>query len=565
MAEPSKWLMGVYFVCCLISYACDILRPLIASFVIGALVEQNTNATYSYILLYAVVALGYRLTEIATWRLYSIEAGRDNVKIHDKVFRKIIDIDGDFTREVKKGRFMNSINGDLFNVSEIGTEMIDLVLLMVQIPVVLIIVGTYNLLFIVPIVISAVIYFKIRDHSDRKFNDLWEKKREEDDNYSGLIGQVGDGLQEVKAFNMLPRLQKKLNVIQNRYNVYYKKERYYRRVWGLDSQFSYYIFQVFLYILLTVFLMNGKIELNVLIMVVSYHQQLVKSLVGDLGAEMDQMRQRGISLKRVERILKYQPKNKKEFGRTGIEKLRGQIEFKNITLKIGQKKILNKVSFKVKPHESIAIVGFPGTGKTMILDMILRLQQPTEGKILLDNIDINEYSREIYTSSVAVANQVPFVFNLSIRDNLGFASTNIKEQIKACKIVGIHNFIETLPQGYGTILKENASNVSGGQKQMISIARAILTDAEVLLLDDITTSLDPDTATFVPRLINRLKKSHTVIVVTKKPEIMMVADRIMVLDKGKIEAIGTHKELLKESKTYRALQFAASSRGGGLR
>lgn len=559
MAEPSKWLIGAYFVCEVLCEVCDIARPFVASFIIGALMDQNADATYLYILLYAVVALGYRLAEIATWRLYSIEAGRDNIRIHNKVFRKIIDIDANFTREVKKGRFMNSVNSDLFSISEIGTEGIELLLLFVQIPVILIIIGCYNILFAVLVAISVIIYFKIRDYSDRNFSYLWEKKREEDDNYSSLIGQVADGLQEVRTFTMLPRMSRKLNIIQNRYNTYYKKERYYRRVWALDSQFIYYGFQTLLYILMAIFLMNGKIELNILIMIISYHQKIIKSYVGGLGTYMDEMRLKSISLRRIERILNYQPKRKIEFGRTGIENLRGEIGFKNVTLRIGQNKIINNISLKIKPREVIAIVGPPGSGKTMILDMLLRLQQPTNGKILLDDIDINDFSQEIYTSSVAVANQTPFVFNISIRDNLGLADTNIKKQIQACKVVGIHDFIETLPQGYNTILRENASNVSGGQKQMISIARTILTDAEVLLLDDITTSLDPDTATFIPKLIDKLKKQHTVILVTRKPELMTAADRIVVLNQGKIEAVGTHGTLRQKSETYRALQFAASS------
>ena len=560
IVEPSKLLLCVYFVFDLICYACEIAKPFVASLIIGALMNQDSDTTYIYILVYCAVALGSRATEIITWRLYSIVAGRDYLHLHDKIFNKVINIDGSFTREIKKGRFMNTVNDDLFNVSEIGTYMIELFLATLQIPVIIAIVGSYNVLFAVLITTSAIIYFLVCDRADRNFNILWEKKREEDDNYSSLIGQVADGLQEVKSFNMLPRLRKKLNIIQNRYGAYYKKERRYRRIWGLDSKFIYYGFQTLLYIILVIFLINGKLELNILIMIVAYHQEIIQSYVGEIISRIDEIRTRYISLKRIEDVLEYQPKTKNEFGRTGIENLRGEIEFKNVTLKMGQKKIINDLSLKIKPHEVMAIVGPPGAGKTMVLDMLLRLQHPTKGKILLDDIDIDEFSREIYTSSVAVANQVPFVFNISIRDNLSFADTNIKEQIKACKTVGIHNFIETLPQGYNTILKENASNVSGGQKQMISIARTILTDAEVLLLDDITASLDPDTATFVPKLIDRLRKNHTVVLVTKKPELMAKADRIVVLNQGKIEATGTHKALMHKSETYRMLQFAASSR-----
>jgi ABC-type multidrug transport system fused ATPase/permease subunit len=177
----------------------------------------------------------------------------------------------------------------------------------------------------------------------------------------------------------------------------------------------------------------------------------------------------------------------------------------------------------------------------------------------LDGINIKEFSKEIYTSNVAVANQIPFIFNTSIRNNLNFVDTDINHQIAACKTAGIHDFIETLPLGYNTILRENGGNISGGQKQMISIARTILTNAEILLLDDITTSLDPDTARLVPNLIERIKSKHTVIMITKKPELMRIADRIIVLDHGKIADIGTHEKLLERSALYRSMQTMRSN------
>ena len=178
-------------------------------------------------------------------------------------------------------------------------------------------------------------------------------------------------------------------------------------------------------------------------------------------------------------------------------------------------------------------------------------------------IDIKEFSKEVYTSNVTVANQIPFIFNTSIRKNLNLVDTNISHQIEACKIAGIHDFIETLPRGYNTILRENGGNISGGQRQMISIARTILTDAEILLLDDVTTALDPDTAKLVPHLISRVKNDRTIIMITKKPELMRLADRVIVLDDGKIADIGTHEKLLERSALYRSMQAVKSANTSG--
>ena len=234
------------------------------------------------------------------------------------------------------------------------------------------------------------------------------------------------------------------------------------------------------------------------------------------------------------------------------------IEFKNVSLNIKKKEVLHNISFKIDHGEVVAIVGEAGSGKTMILNLLLRLYKQSGGYIKIDNTDIFEFSKKSYSNIVSVVTQKPFIFNMNIRRNLNFVDKNISNQIEACKKVGIHDFIETLPNGYNTVLRENGSNISGGQKQMISIARTILTDAEVLLLDDITTSLDPDTAKLVPSLIKNLKEDHTIVMVTKKPDLMSIADRIIVLDKGRINAVGTHKELLKNNEIYQMLQSRKS-------
>ena len=212
------------------------------------------------------------------------------------------------------------------------------------------------------------------------------------------------------------------------------------------------------------------------------------------------------------------------------------------------------MNLKIYPNQITALVGMSGTGKTSIFNLLLRPYQVDSGNIMIDNINIYEYSKEAYSSVASVVNQKPFIFGMSIRKNLDFASKDVGKQIEACKRVGIHDFISSLPDGYHTILREDGSNISGGQKQLIALARTLLSKAEILLFDEITSSLDPNTTKEVVKVLKELKKNHTVIMITHKPSMMKIADQVIVIDNGKVVGKGQHKKLLEENKYYQRLQ-----------
>ncbi|MBR3365760.1 ABC transporter ATP-binding protein [Candidatus Saccharibacteria bacterium] len=534
--------------------------PFAAAMIIKSLTDQNSDETYKNIAIFAAIAIGYRLMYYLNWRAYSWNVNYSYRRIHDKIFDKLTTVGEDFPRKIPKGAFMNTINNDIVAVGEMADELAEFFTTPFQIAAIFIIVFNYGWVYSVIFLISCIFYYYVKNQADRSYNFYWLKTRREDDRYSTFLNQVASGLQEVKTFHMLPKLHQKLGRIQTRYNRLYQKQSAEKILRDNDADFIYYGFQAILYLILIIALMNGQVALDVLILIVSYHESITTYLNDFNDACMD-IRLSHASVLHIKSILDYRPEKEFVFGNVSIDELEGHIVFDKVSLKLNHKTILKNINLDIKPHETVAIVGFPGAGKTMLFNLLLRLKRPTRGKIYLDDIDIEDFSKNIYTSSVAVANQTPFIFNTSIRNNLDFVNPDIKKQIEACKIAGIHNFIETLPQGYNTILRENASNVSGGQKQMISIARTVLTDAEIILLDDVTTSLDPNTAKLVPALLKRLEKDRTVLMITKKPELMQVADRIVVLNNGSIEAIGTHNKLMKISKTYQSLQIHSSTKG----
>lgn len=557
LADLNPWLFGVNLFTAIIYKGTMVARKFVAALIIKALTEQNAEETWTYIIIYAVIYATHKIALFFNYRAYSWNVNDSYRSLQTRVFKKLISVDPEFTRTIDKGKLMNTINNDILEIGEMNDEISEYITSFLHIIIIFIIVTIYNLPAALILAASAIIFTKGRTHFDRRYNHYWWHTQIQNDRYSNFLSQVISGLAEVKTFNMLPPLRRRLNRIQTIYDRNYYEQR--RSITSRDNDVKifYYIFHAALFAFLILMMAIGHMEIDILVLIVSYHESII-GYAKDFTDASASIRLTNAAVRRVSAILNYKPGEKLEFGNLALDHLEGGITFKNVSLSLNHHQILKNLNFKIKPHEFVAIVGYPGSGKTKLFDLILRLNKPTKGKILLDNIDIKEFSRDVYTSNVAVANQIPFIFNTSIRKNLNFVDTDIKHQIEACKIAGIHDFIETLPQGYNTILRENATNVSGGQRQMISIARTILTDAEILLLDDVTTALDPDTAKLVPRLINKLKDSRTIIMITKKPDLMKTADRIIVLDHGKISDIGTHEKLLERSKLYRSLQALKS-------
>lgn len=534
----------------------SILLPLIASMIIKYLTDGNSQMSYYCLLAFFITYVLYNIALYVNYKIYGFNMSYCYDKLTNKVLNKLVSVDNNFTRFISKGRIMNSINSDIIDIGDMNDRISEVLMGIIQIIVVLVIVGFYNIYLSFILILFSIIYITFRNNYDRKINYYHNKVVIQDDKYSTLLTQIVSGLQEIKTFNMLPKLKGRLNIIQGKFSKNYSSKRHYYTLRDNDVKIITYIFRFLLYLVLLILMVQEKIDISGLILIVSYHEYLV-DYINDLIDSTSTIREVNTAVNRINDILNYDSKEIK-FGTIDTNDIYGMIDFKNVTLKFKDKEVLHNINLKIDHNEVVAIVGEAGSGKTMLFNLLLRLFEPTKGKVTLDNINIYDFSKEIYSSSVSVVNQKPFIFNMSIRKNLNFVDTNIKHQIEACKKAGIHEFIETLPKGYNTILRENGSNISGGQKQMISIARTILSDAEVLLLDDITTSLDPDTAKLVPKLINNLKKDHTIIMITKKPDLMKEADRIVVLDKGKINDVGTHKQLIKRNEIYQMLQSRKS-------
>ena len=236
----------------------------------------------------------------------------------------------------------------------------------------------------------------------------------------------------------------------------------------------------------------------------------------------------------------------------------GEINFSDVTFAYptrADEAALSHVNLNIQPGETIALVGLSGAGKSTIIQLLQRFYDPDEGKIFLDGIDIKTMNRFEFRKSIAIVPQDPVIFASTVMENIRFGNPDAsdKEIHQAARSAAAHEFISELPQGYDTYIGERGVLLSGGQKQRVAIARAILRNAAVLLLDEATSALDAENERSVQKAFDHLSKGRTTIVVAHRLATVKKADRIIVLDKGKIMAQGNHDKLMTEKGLYARL------------
>ena len=216
--------------------------------------------------------------------------------------------------------------------------------------------------------------------------------------------------------------------------------------------------------------------------------------------------------------------------------------------------VLHDISFYVRPGQTVALLGASGSGKTTLVNLLPRFYDYTEGRILLDGVELTRYPRRYLRSQMAFVEQEPFLFSRTIRENIAYGvdrEVSEEEIIEAAKAAAIHDSIMRFPEGYDTLVGERGVTLSGGQKQRIAIARAILRDPRILILDDATSSVDAETEEIIQQALFRLMEGRTSFIIAHRFQTVMHADLILVLDHGRIAQMGSHEELIQQPGFYR--------------
>ncbi len=400
------------------------------------------------------------------------------------------------------------------------------------------------------LILTIIHLYKVKNVNEK--DKAYRKQREKT---SGLSSELVRGIRDIKMLNakdsFINEIEKNIDSLTTSQFNMRNCEINYNCAKGITAA----IINFLLVILLIYLLSNSYITISIALIAYNYRTRVLSNLIDHIGNLLTELKNFNLSSNRVFSIIDNEEFKKETFGDRHINEIKGSFEFKDVHFSYEKQEVLKGINFKIEKNETVAFVGKSGSGKTTIFALLCKLYNINSGNILIDGIDIKELDENSIRDNITIISQNPYIFNMSIKDNLKLVKEGLtdEEMIKACKMAYLHEFIESLPEKYDTIVGEGGVTLSGGQRQRLAIARAFVQNTKIILFDEATSALDNKTQKYIQKAINNMKDKYTILIIAHRLSTIINSDRIMVIDDGKIIASGTHKQLLEENKNYRDL------------
>ena len=524
----------------------------------GKMLGYFENFNKEEIIKTAIFLAGLRIIiEIVTnlWSRVVLKLnGKINFDLKSDMLESLTNFEVKNFDNTNSGLFISRLNKDTTELSELFdyiTDDLSGVILNISFIIYVLWLNIYLGLYLV---LNVVLVYILTSKKLYFYKKTKKDYKEKDEKIVGLYTDVIRGIREIKDLNLKNIVIQDVNKKQTETIKAEIKSINTRRTWSRWIKAFQHILD-FIFILLSVyFIINNTLQISSF-MIIFLYKNKVLDLISYISEIREKLADGKVSATRVFDIITYNSFSKETYGKLNIEDIKGNIEFKEVSFKYNNNELFENLSFNIKPNKMIAIVGRSGEGKSTILKLISKNYSVNSGEILIDNHNINELSEETIKNNISVVSQSPYIFNLSIKENIKLANPEATDEeiIEVCKKAQIHDVITSMEDGYNTFVGENGVILSGGQKQRIAIARALIKKSKIILLDEATSSLDNNNQEKIKNIIKDLAKDHTVIIVAHRLSTIVDSDNILVLDNHNISASGTHNELMKNCMEYKNL------------
>ena len=558
-AKDQKAKLIKYILCNFVVVIISVVVPIISANIIIYLTD---SMFYQLLMMASVLCLLELLRNMLNYfsRYYSMIIFRESfIKIQTALGKNILRLENKIIDSNSSGVFIQRLTSDTSRLADIFN------VLNLYLSRILINLGIFIAVFIISfrafiyLIVMVIVLYLIERRRVRIYNSKDKEFRKQNEKVTGFVSEIVRGLRDIKMLHSEDSFSSELHsqveeLNQSRYLMMRVNNRYNCLRFCLQD-----IFHLGLIFLLVYLIMTGNLAVANGLVIHNY-QGRVTSIIDILGILLQSIKDFNLSCSRVFAIMYSDQFSKEKFGSRHLDKVNGDFCFSHVNFHYdcNDKKVLNDLSFEVHANETVAFVGKSGAGKSTIFNLLCKMYDVDSGSITIDGVDISLLDRESIRGNITIISQSPYIFHLSIRDNLRLVQPDMTEDemIDACKLACIHDFIMSLPDRYDTVVGEGGVNLSGGQRQRLAIARAFLQKTEIILFDEATSALDNETQREIQKAISNLKKDYTILIIAHRLSTIVNSDRILFIEDGKIVGEGGHKELLKKCPGYRELYEA---------
>jgi ATP-binding cassette subfamily B protein len=547
------------FLCILSGIGTGIAQPLFWGRILDSLFQKNMDGAVLNII-YSLI-LGILTNFILYLQSYIFASLNEKIILDLKMdmYKTMLDLPVKAYDDINNGELMSRLHGDAGEVANAITgTLLNTVVDMIRLIAIGITVFAISVKLALIVVVTFPVSFYIFNKYGKKIRATNKQLSELNDKYFSDSAQAIWGIREIKSlgikkdkFDSFTQLSSKLKEMIITVTLLGAKSQ-------VLSNIINFIAQMTVAFVGGMFVVNGSLDIKYFIAFYSYSAQFSGSIlnISRLNLNLQQVMN---SLERIFLLMDGLSYTAEKFGEKSIDNITGDVKFENVSFNYDNDlNVLDNVTINIPAKSRTAIVGSSGSGKTTMFNLILKLYDPCKGRILIDCTDINEIKEEDLRKHISVVRQDPVLFTISIKENLLLANAHasLQEIESACKRAYIHEYIETLPNKYDSVIGENGVNLSGGQRQRIAIARALLKKSKIILFDEATSSLDNESQFYIKKVIDTIAKDCTVILIAHRLSTIIEADVIYVMDKGKIAGHGNHHSLIRTNNIYKNLYKA---------
>lgn len=552
-----KFTIIISIILTIVSNIFALVGPMLSGYAIEVIEKGNGNIDFSKIFYYAfLMIVFYFCSSILSYiiSIIMVKTARNVVySLRKDAFDTLLNLPLSYFDKNSIGDVLSKITYDIDTMgSTLSTDLINILTSIVTL------VGSFFMMFTISKKLLLIFFITIpmsaisTKYITNKTRPLFRKRAKKIGDLNGFVEENISGLKIIKAYNKESKsIDEFRNINKNAVDAYYNAEYYGSMTVALIS-FINNISLAFISTIGSILYLKNEMSLGQISSFVLYSRKF-SGPIREISNLISDMQSSFAASERVFRFIDEKREEDDKVDAVKLEKVHGKIDMQNVTFSYDlNEKVLENLNINAKPNTVVAIVGPTGCGKTTIINLIMKFYNRDNGQILVDDKNIDDITKKSMRQAYAMVLQDTWLFEGSIYENIAYGNENatLEDVKRVAKLAQIDDFIEKLPNGYNTIISGNGDNISKGQKQLINIARAMLIDAKMLILDEATSNIDSKTEIKIQNALLEIMKGKTCFIIAHRLSTIKNADQILVLNNGKIVEQGKHEELLEEDGFY---------------